>query len=512
MDRKLVALVTLIFFTFFSCRSYITKVVKTEDIPSQARDRLSIKVLGVVTTANKWIEFEFEPGRIILKTIEGEVADESGKGLKRISIPLSEVKRVWLKKFSPLKFLWSNLMVPAGVVFISGVIMFFIGTAFSDPFCPFIYSFDGNAYTLEAEPFPGAIGPGFQKTEWTVLRHLPGINRQYRLLVANEVDKADYLDHLELLAVDHTPQVRVIPGLSGTMHTISHPVVPLRAYDRQGRDLLPYVSKDDGLSWQLAEEEKNPVTAAESKMELVFTFPKPPDAVGAKVIFKGGNTFWGAGIVKRHLDLYGKQGPAVVEQIKNQGPAFTKIKNMFSNEEFLSLQLRVNTAAGWETRGIIAGGSPLVPGTHVYPVDLEGVIGDTLEIKLTPPAASWMIDYIAVDYSLDLPVKVIGLPVVKTTGYKGNSKNAKNLLAEKDNHYLRLSPIGTSIQLFFNSPPLDPGMERTIILETSGYYDIHLESGGEPQYEILNRIYSEPEFMLQYELNEYEVDKRLKRY
>jgi hypothetical protein len=121
MDRKSVALVTLIFFTLFSCQPYITKVVKTSEISTQESE--SIKVLGLVTTANKWIEFETEPGRIVSNAIVGEVVDESGKGLKRVSIPLSEV------------------------------------------------------------------------------------NRQYRLLVVNEVDKADYLDHLLLLAVDHPPQV-----------------------------------------------------------------------------------------------------------------------------------------------------------------------------------------------------------------------------------------------------------------------------------------------------------------
>jgi hypothetical protein len=500
MNRKSVALVTLILFTLFSCqlsitnvkrKSYITTVVKTHEIPS--RDRESVKVLGLVTIDNKWIEFKAESGRIILNTIEGRVVDETGRRTKRISIPLSEVKRVWLKKVSLAKTIWNRILVPAGVGFISAGLILFIAFAASDPLCPFIYSFDGKFYTMEAEPFPGAIAPGFKQTEWTVLRYLAEINRQYRLLVVNEVDKADYLDHLELLTVDHPPRVRVFPGLSGTIHTVTHPVVPLRAYDRQGRDLLPYVSKDDGVFWQLAEEGKNPVNAAEPKMELVFTFPKPADAPGVKVIFKGCNTFWGAGILKRLLGLYGKQGPAVVEEIKNITAA----------GEFLSLQLRVNTAAGWETRGIISGGSPLVPGTRVYPVDLEGVPGDTLEIKLTPPAASWMIDYIAVDYSRDLPVKVTGLQAAKTIGYEGSAKTAKELLAEKDNQYLKLSPIGASIELIFNSPSLDAGMERTIILETGGYYDIHLESGFEPQYEILNRIYAQPGFILRYELNQY---------
>jgi ABC-type glycerol-3-phosphate transport system permease component len=144
MDRKLVAVVTLILFTLFSCesisinkvvrKSNITAVRKTREIPYESRK--SIKVLGVVTTANKWIEFEDESGRILLHVIEGEVADESGRRLKRISIPLSEVKWVWLKKFSMGKTLWNYLLVPAGVVFISGSLILFIAFAVSDPFCP----------------------------------------------------------------------------------------------------------------------------------------------------------------------------------------------------------------------------------------------------------------------------------------------------------------------------------------------------------------------------------------
>jgi hypothetical protein len=89
MNRKSVALVTLILFTLFSCqlsitnvsrKSYITTVVKTHEIPS--RDRESVKVLGPVTIDNKWIEFKAESGRIILNTIEGRVVDETGRRTK----------------------------------------------------------------------------------------------------------------------------------------------------------------------------------------------------------------------------------------------------------------------------------------------------------------------------------------------------------------------------------------------------------------------------------------------
>jgi hypothetical protein len=69
--------------------------------------------------------------------------------------------------------------------------------------------------------------------------------------------------------------------------------------------------------------------------------------------------------------MNGKDAPAVLEEMENQGPAFFKIKDILAGEEYLSLQLRVETADGWKTIDSIAGGSPLAPGIHVYPDDLS---------------------------------------------------------------------------------------------------------------------------------------------
>lgn len=466
MNKKLIALITAVLFTFFNCISmHVEEVVPGKNIPLGKAS--SIKILGVVTTSDKWIEFDIEPGRIVMNAIEGEVTEGSGKPIMRISIPLNEVKRVWLRK--PRGFV-NGVVLPVvgffGLIAAIGV----IGMALSDPFCPFIYSFDGKVYTLDAEPFAGAVGPGFKRTEWKVLSSLAEVNRQYHLLAVNEVDAADYLDHVQLLAVDHPMGVMIVPGISGVVHTVTDPVTPLRGCDPEGNDLLPFVVNNDEIYWQSDDEGQDLPGMSESKTELIFEFPRPKDASHAKVIFKGCNSFWGAGVLKRRLAMYGENAPAVLEEIENRGPVFLKIKDMLTREEALSLELRIETSGGWKTMGNIAGGSPLAPGIHAYPVDLSGVTGDILRIKLTPPAVSWMIDYIAVDYSGDLPVKITKLQAVK----------AKEL-AEQDGCYLKLSPQGVSVGLVFDSPLRCPGMERTVILETSGYYDIHLDSRGQPQ-------------------------------
>jgi hypothetical protein len=175
--------------------------------------------------------------------------------------------------------------------------------------------------------------------------------------------------------------------------------------------------------------------------------------------------------------------------------------NTHVREELYSLQIRVETEKGWKSKGIIIGGGPLVSEDKVYILDLEDVHGDTLKIKLTPPAAFWMINYLAVDYTGDLTVKTTEVQAVRAVGHKG--QEVEKILAETDNNYLVMPNIGDSAQLVFPAPERITHMERTFILKASGYYDIHLNAQGEPQTEILNRIHSESGFVVQYSFKEY---------
>ncbi len=225
------------------------------------------------------------------------------------------------------------------------------------------------------------------------------------------------------------------------------------------------------------------------------------DASMVKLIFNGCNTLWGSQSIKRYLDLYGKQVFEWYDEMKNFGPAFFKMTGTDLREELYSLQIRVETEKGWKSRGIILGGPPLVSEDKVYILNLDDVPGDTLKIKLTPPAAFWKINYLAVDYSEDLPIKVTEIKAIKATDNKG--QDVGEVLVENDDNYLKMPNIGDSAELIFQSPTRSLGMDRTVILKAGGYYDIHLKAEGEPQLEILDRIHSEPGFAVQYAFKEY---------
>lgn len=498
MNKKIASIATLIVFISltFSCHTYTAKKI------SIARGEFwrgeNISFISVYTKSGDLYEFSKKrPAKLSGDKIVGYAINDTGKE-KAVSIPLSEIEVVWIKKVDRNKN-FIRLFAIVGGIAIYGVVRLIT----SDPSCPFIYSFDGENYILDAEPYAGAVCQGLKRTEWCGLEHLEEVNGEYRILMTNELDETEYTDELKLVVVDHPWDVRVAPDTSGGILTISNPIAPARAYDREGRDLSVYVSENDLRVWVSKDQEKIPGRKEELKEELIFEFPKPKKTSRAKILFNGSSTLLGSQTLKYYLGLYGKQVSQWYEEVKNLGPAFFKMANTALREELYSLQIRVETENGWESRGMLIGGPFLISTEKVYILDLTGIPGDTLRIKLTPPAAFWKIDYLAVDYSDDLPVNITEIKAVKGTSNTPGGEDVTAILAENDDNYLVMPNTGDSAELVFQAPPRSPGMGRTVILRAAGYYHMHLKADGEPNRDILERIHSEPGFALQHVLKEY---------
>jgi hypothetical protein len=489
MCKKIVSAFTLGAFIIFNLSCYSTKKIDVGKVAGWEGKKVAI--LGVLKTSGEHIEFlKNQPGRISNGRIVGSIGTES------ISIPLSEVELVWARVISPGR---TFLAVIGGAAVGSlGIMIIVLLTKES---CPFIYSFDGESYIFDAEPYGGAICEGMERTEWCGLENLNHTQGQYKILVTNEVNETQYTDELKLLVVDHPQGVTVVPDISGRIHTLSQPVTALRAYDGNGRSLMSYVRENDWIFWQTRMEVKNPESEKDLRDELYFEFPKPEGAREAKLLFNGCNTLWGSQVLKRYLDLYGKDVHSWYEEVKNHGPAYFKMLNMHVREELYSLQIRVETEKGWQSKGLVIGGGPFVSENKVCLLDIRDVPGDTLRVKLTPPSTFWMINHMAVDYSVDVPVHVREISPVQAVDHNG--KDIREMLAKNDNDYFVMPDIGDRAELFFDAPPLREGLARSIILKASGYYEIHLQAQGDPQVELLERIHTEPGFAVKQALKEY---------
>jgi len=555
--NKVVSLITLFFFMIFmlSCSTtYVTKRVSVKPENVFGKD---VKIVGVQTKSGAYIEFTKSiPAEFHLDSIQGysivsiakdnihelimkdgeisEIVTKDGRRLtflyisttfdnkkrpisnylctERISIPHPEIDLVWIEKVDEVsKVDQRKVGVAVLGAIAAAIVVIAVISEGSEPepppsssiggSCPFTYSFDGRKYIFDAEPYGGAICQRLKRTEWCGLESIKEINGHYRIMVRNEMDETQFIDELKLTPVDHPKGVQVIPGPFGQIHTISNPIAPNQAYDSTGRDLMPFISKNDRVFWQTRIEEKDPERKEDLKDELIFEFPKPKETKKAKLVLNGCNTLWGSQSLKKYLDLYGYKVSEWYQQMNHHGPIFFKTNNMQLREELYALQIRVETDEGWKSKGLLVGGGPFISENKAYVLDVSDVSGDMLRIKLTPPATFWMINYLAVDYSEDVPVDVQEISPIQAVDNKG--QDVREILEQTDNIYLIMPNIGDAVEMIFESPNRDEGLSRSVLLKASGYYDIHLKGEGEPQYKLLDRLHTEPEFVVQYAFQEF---------
>jgi hypothetical protein len=114
MLKKPVFIIGLTILTFLTFSCYTQKIVKLDEIKNNHG-----KILAVVTITGEWIELPI-PGKIVDGKIVYQAIEDGKKTMK--SIPLREVKRVWLKKFST-KFLLQSLIVLPVLVFLTYMIV-----------------------------------------------------------------------------------------------------------------------------------------------------------------------------------------------------------------------------------------------------------------------------------------------------------------------------------------------------------------------------------------------------
>lgn len=131
---------------------------------------------------------------------ENKIIGETAADKNR-QIDLTDIKSVQVVRRN-----WSAPVLLLGAAGVAVWLLVGVSTAPSPPpssSCPFVYSFDGEQYVLDAEPYGGAIAKGLKRTEWLSLDHLKEIDGRYRIVATNELDETEFTDEMKLVVVDH---------------------------------------------------------------------------------------------------------------------------------------------------------------------------------------------------------------------------------------------------------------------------------------------------------------------
>ncbi len=449
--------------------------------PAELKQPITEQIVTLTTVAGEEVNFPLGTQAEVRNDTIYALLDHSP-----YKIALEDVQRVWVKRTDPVL----SALATIGVVVAVGaaiLIVLAIIVAATKESCPFVYSWDGNNYVFDAEPYGGAITRGLERDDYSELEHLQAVDGLYSLMIANEVQETQFTNLVELRVVDHPPGTRVAADEWGNLHTLQDLQPPESARDHTGRDLLLWLETTDRLIW---EPEAVPDADGNLRHDIVITFPKPEHATKAKLVANAATGLWGSHMIREMLELRGHDVDTWYTAIDESSVAHDSLIDWNLREELYLLKVYVEESTGWELAGVLPGGGPFIAEDRVVPLDVSRVVGDRLRLRIRPPAGFWALNSFAVDYSTNQAVVVDTLAPMEAQDQHG--RDVLGELVRTDDRYYIMPETGDRAYVTFPAPAPLPEMERTVLLHSRGYYRLHLPAGGEPDQVTLRRLVDLP--------------------
>jgi hypothetical protein len=361
--------------------------------------------------------------------------------------------------------------------------------------CPLVDSFDGRDFVLDAEPLGGSVYRGAERTDVVRLDRAVATDGEYRLRLRNDQQEIDHVDALSLRVVDHAPGTEVVPGSDGQPYVVRGPVPPTRArvlptgrLDRSDVPVAALLSRTDGETWASDFRGRDPDVPGHLRDGVELEFPRPAGVDGAVLLVRAGATALAPRALRATLALHGRDLPRFYERLERD-PAARAAYERAREREVLPT-VRVRDRSGWRVAGLVRDLPSLVLRDQAVPIDLRGVDGTVVRLRVDGPPGFWSLDRAVLateDGTLPSESRVSLSAAVTDDG-----RDVGGVLARPDHRRHLLRPGQDSVTLRFPAPPPRPGWRRTLLLEATGYYGVIMPAEGEPRPEEFRRLVEEP--------------------
>lgn len=316
--------------------------------------------------------------------------------------------------------------------------------------------YDGSSYQFVGEIYSGAIYPSLERHDYIPLPDLNPGHTDYNIKMTNEVHEIQHTNLIELNVFDHPEGTNVLVDKYGKYQTTSNLQTPLEATNLKGRNILDILKEKDTLSYYGEEPGKDPALTD----GIILKFKRSQNANTAKLVVKAKNTYW--------LE---KQETVSAKKMKN-----------WMLEQKIPLSLYIEKNGRWKFVDYYNIVGPMAAKEDILSIDLSDIETDTVRIKLEFGFLFWEVDYAAIDYTVNVPVKQRVALFESAIDNKDN--DVKNLLTASDILYYVQPEIGDEVNMKFTIPePTDS--EQTLILHSKGYYKIIMNQEGEEQLKYL---------------------------
>ncbi len=358
-----------------------------------------------------------------------------------------------------------------------------LGCSFESPeceegSCPYVYVNDGHRFALQGEVLVGALNRGAARSDVVPLTKISPVDGRYVVRLATELDETNYLNRVAMEVVDHLPGTEIVADGMGSIHTVVKPSGPLTALDSRGEDRRNALLKEDDRAWAGMVQQATIDGKMRDYVEMVFR--RPPSMTEGVLLVRGRNTRFLQDSYHSYLRSFGP-GLAKLMRFTSTWRPYRPLLGHFLQVAGLGVDVDVREDWEWKKQGFVP------------PVGLAGMRRTAVQVGLGTNSSldvavrlgvlpgAWEIDSAQMSYrvgtggrrSLYEPVSV------ERGDPDGFERDADiSLLSRVDDQYIEL-PKGRALTATFAVPPVPEGLERTVFLHASGYYE---EMDTSPRY------------------------------
>ncbi len=341
--------------------------------------------------------------------------------------------------------------------------------------CPFVYSEDATDINFEGEIYSGATATPMERDDYLRLKTITPVNDRYKIRITNEIKEIQNTNLAELYVYDHPVNCEIIADKYGIAHSVSGIRSPLFASNAYGKSILTELSSCDDKRYLSDVRNDNLVFDT-----IALSFEKPENSKYGKLVMSGKNTMWLDYMFGRLSDMFGTRHDEWKER-RNRRTREELIQ--WTLEQGIPLAVWIEKDNGLEFVDYFNVPGPVADKKDVMKIDLSGISGDRVNIKLISGILFWDIDFAGMDFSAEKePLKTV-VPLEKATDETG--QDVTSLLERDDDRYLIQPMVNNEACLSFQAPPAVPGLERTVYLHSKGNYEVLREARGKPDMELL---------------------------
>jgi hypothetical protein len=371
--------------------------------------------------------------------------------------------------------LFGMALIPAA--YVTFMILFLLIMLFSGNSCPFIYTWNGEAYEFAGEIYSGAVYPPLERHDYLFLPGLVEEDGEYRLKISNQLQEVQHTNLLELMVFDHPADQEVLVDKYGAGHIISKAMNPVTATSLRGEDLLPLIEKDDDLIYLGSDPSKDPPLLD----GIDLTCDIPPGTKKASLVISAKNSYWLDFVYQNFREMLGASYNMWMKKQQDGDPE--QMEN-WSLSQNIPLSVYLYKDGEWVFCDYFNTVGPMAFKKDILELDLTGFEKGPLRIKLESGSYFWEIDYVGVSIEQTAPETPKILHLSHAVDENGN--NVVDELLKEDALYYVQPEIGNEAELIFPAP--DQVGKRTIILHSKGYYDILQDPKGPPKVKALKEI------------------------